>query len=270
MQLIEIEARLVFALVWLSLIWTIEGYVSTQSTGRVRHGLANLVLAAVNGILLTFTVGLLSVSACELAKGNLLYQAWPRYFHAGFAFLGLDLFGYLWHRANHRSPTLWRFHAVHHSDDAMDVTTSGRFHFVELGVGAILRLPILYALGVATNLLLMYELVLVAVSMLHHSRIKLGRWDTALQWIIVTPAMHSIHHSRNGLQQNRNFSSVLSIWDRLFGTHEHTMDLVTHGLEDFEAPERTHSVRAMLVNPFCSRHRMPPINEPTLKDTSSR
>ncbi len=116
------------------------------------------------------------------------------------------------HRANHRFPILWRFHEVHHSDDAMDVTTSGRFHFVELGLGAIIRLPVLYVCGVTPNVLLVYETTLVAVSMLHHSLINLGRLDPILRTFIVTPAMHSIHHSRDPIHFERNFSSVLSIW----------------------------------------------------------
>ena len=45
-----------------------------------------------------------------------------------FSVLILDAFDYLWHRGNHRVAFLWRFHKVHHSDRALDVTTALRFH----------------------------------------------------------------------------------------------------------------------------------------------
>lgn len=95
-------------------------------------------------------------------------------FGAMVGFLGLDLFGYLWHRANHAFSFLWRFHAIHHSDSAMDVTSSGRFHFMEFCIAGLARLPVLILLGVSPEVLVGYETTLVAVSMLHHSTINLG------------------------------------------------------------------------------------------------
>src|SRR5439155_1561305 len=36
-----------------------------------------------------------------------------------------------------------------------------------------------------------------------------------LQWVLVTPRMHAIHHSTRVEETNTNFSSLLSWWDRL-------------------------------------------------------
>ena len=239
--------RLIPAALWLAIIWTAETYLSRPNNNRLRHGIANLSLAAVNGVLVFFSVGVVSVYVCGRFNHNWFGIASPFV-----AFFGLDLYGYIWHRANHRFPILWRFHEVHHSDDTMDVTTSGRFHFVELGVGAIIRIPVLYLLGVNANMLLVYETVLIAVSMLHHSTIDLGRYDPILRAIIVTPAMHSIHHSRNPIDFGRNFSSVLSIWDRILGTFGTSSETVSHGLKGFDDPG-THCIRSMLATPFKKR-----------------
>src|SRR5215469_10049234 len=46
-------------------------------------------------------------------------------------FLLLDVMRYLVHRCEHAVPFLWRFHALHHSDPDVDVTTSVRHHPVE-------------------------------------------------------------------------------------------------------------------------------------------
>ncbi len=239
--------RLIPAALWLAIIWTAETCVSRPRHNRVRHGVANLSLAAINGALLFFSAGLLSVYVCGRFAHNWFGIASPLV-----AFFGLDLFGYLWHRANHRFSILWRFHEVHHSDNAMDVTTSGRFHFVELGVGAIIRLPALYVLGVNAWMLLIYETALVAVSMLHHSTIDLGKCDPILRAIIVTSAMHSIHHSRDPIHYEQNFSSILSIWDHLFGTFGTSSGTISHGLKGFDDSNK-NSIGSMLAAPFRKR-----------------
>lgn len=244
MSIDHVTIRLIPAALWLGIIWTAETYVARPSNNRIRHGLANLALAAFNGVTLFFSVGLLSVFICDH-----VHHAWFGIATPLVAFLGLDFFGYLWHRASHRSQILWRFHRVHHSDNAMDVTTSGRFHFVELGLGAVVRLPVLYVLGVSEVMLLVYETTLVATSMLHHSTINLGRCDRILRTIIVTPAMHSMHHSREPIHFSHNFSSVLSIWDRLFGTFGITSMPITHGLQELD-DSNAHCVRVMLISPF--------------------
>ena len=243
----HVVLRLAPASLWLALIWLAEIYFTTPRVDRLRHGITNLSLAAVNGLLLFFTVGLLSVYVCSLSS--------PKPFgliHAVFSFAVLDLFSYLWHRANHRLPVLWRFHAVHHSDSAMDVTTSGRFHFAELGIAGLMRLPVLYVVGVSTTVLLVYETALVAISMLHHSTIKLGRLDRLLRVALVTPAVHSVHHSRDTVLQRHNYASVLSIWDRLFRTYRLPSGPLSHGLDE-SADAAAVSLVALLAAPFAPR-----------------
>jgi hypothetical protein len=46
--------RLIPAALWLAIIWTAETYVCRPRSNRIRHGIANLSLAAVNGVLLFF------------------------------------------------------------------------------------------------------------------------------------------------------------------------------------------------------------------------
>lgn len=244
MELSHAIARLIPAAVWLGILWSAESYVAVPRARRLRHGAANLAMAAINGLLLFFTVGSMSVYICEHAEHRWFGWASPLV-----AFLGLDLFCYLWHRANHRVRWLWRFHRVHHADSAMDVTTAGRFHVGELGMAALVRLPLLYGLGVSTSLLLTYETTLLAVSMFHHANVRLGPWDAVLQTLLVTPGMHSIHHSRDPGHFDRNFSSVLSIWDRLFGTFHTTTAAIEHGLDGIHEAQAI-CVRSMLSAPF--------------------
>ncbi len=222
--------RLAPASLWLAILWLAESFVVVSPPGRWQHGLRNLALAGINGLFLFFTLGGVSIwiaSVSPFAPSSVWVIP-----HAVVCFVVLDLFSYGWHRLNHAVPMLWRLHSVHHSDEHMDVTTAGRFHAGELAVGALLRLPLLYCMAVSTTTLLAYETVLVLVSMLHHSSISLGRWDRSFRMLISTPAMHSIHHSRNPSHFGSNFSSVFSVWDRVFATFQLTNAPISHGLEN--------------------------------------
>jgi len=131
----------------------------------------------------------------------------------------LDFWTYWWHRLNHRLPWLWRFHRFHHADQAMDVTTASRFHSVEIGLSALLRVPVLIALGATMGELAVYEVMLFFVVQFHHANIGLpDRVDRVLRWFIVTPVMHKVHHSVHREEANSNYGSLFTWWDRLFGS----------------------------------------------------
>lgn len=238
--------RLAPAALWLAMIWLAETYFATPRRDRIRHGAKNLTIAALNGILLFFSVGLLSIYVCSLSPVESSHPI-----RIIVSFFILDLFSYVWHRANHSFPLLWRFHSVHHSDAEMDVTTSGRFHVVELGIAAFARLPILFLLGVSTTALLIYETALVMVSMIHHSTITLGRLDGLLRVVLVTPSVHSVHHSRDPWLYGCNYSSVMSLWDRVFRTLRVVGEPIQHGLDGYDDRQ---SVRDLLALPFREDH----------------
>lgn len=53
----------------------------------------------------------------------------------------------------------------------------------------------------------------------HHSNLALpGRWDERLSLVLTTPRMHGVHHSKLPHERDSNWSSGLSLWDRLHGT----------------------------------------------------
>ena len=249
----HIVLRIAPAAIILGIIWTVECLSARPTQAKWRHGFRNLSLAAINGFTIFFTLGMASIAVADYSTRNFrgLLQSYPleTWLHICLSLLALDLFGYLWHRANHTSSILWRFHRVHHSDHAMDVTTSGRFHVIELATAALIRLPIVVLLGTSTRELLLYESTLVSFSMFHHSTIRLGKADTLIRLLIVTPQMHSVHHSRAQADIRSNYASVLSLWDRLFGTHRSAGPGGLHGLDGFDDDAR-QSLAGMLATPF--------------------
>ena len=223
---------------------------------RGRHLARNLALGAVNSVLVAVVFAGLWVAAAGWAEargwGLLRLADLPGWLHAVGAVLLLDAWTYAWHRMNHRVPFLWRFHRVHHSDNQMDVTTASRFHTGEIVLSSLLRVPLILALGVTAWQLVLYETLMFAVVQLHHANVAFpARVEAVLNKVIVTPAMHKVHHSRWQPETDSNYSAFLSVWDRLFGSFRmrDRIDEIEFGLDAFDGDDR-QSVAGMLRTPF--------------------
>lgn len=225
---------------------------------RWPHAGRNLGLAVGNAIVLRMALVAITAATAEwtgrngLGLLNAFDLSWPVRF--ALAVILLDGWMYLWHRANHAVPLLWRFHRMHHSDRRMDVTTATRFHLGEHLGASIARLALIPLLGLELIWLVAYDALLLAVTQFHHADISVGRWDRPLRWLIVTPGMHKVHHSDWRPETNSNYSSVLSLWDRLGRTFRMRSDLKTlvFGLPEFTHPSWQSlwgMVRTPLANP---------------------
>jgi sterol desaturase/sphingolipid hydroxylase (fatty acid hydroxylase superfamily) len=208
---------------------------------RVQHGAANVARGVLNGLVVRF--GFLSAWAAVSAWSETQafgVRSWiggPAWVQWVVVLLLLDAWTYTWHRLNHAVPILWRFHRLHHSDAQMDVTTASRFHLGEIVLSSIFRIPVLALFGASVLQLAVYETILFAVVQFHHANIALPESiDRVLRAVIVTPHLHKVHHSVRVAEQNANFSSVLTWWDRaartltvsphlaqvVFGVEEHS------------------------------------------------
>jgi sterol desaturase/sphingolipid hydroxylase (fatty acid hydroxylase superfamily) len=148
------------------------------------------------------------------------FRFWPES-PLGFAagFLVLDLLTYGIHRAKHAVPLFWRFHALHHSDPDVDVTTSVRHHPIEfLGTTGCFWLAVA-GLGVPITISATYGLADFAVAAAVHGNVRWPAWlERLLRPVVITLDLHLVHHSIVTGEANANFGAVLSVWDRLFGT----------------------------------------------------
>lgn len=135
-------------------------------------------------------------------------------------FLLLDLLRYAVHRCEHALPLFWRFHALHHSDPDVDVTTSVRHHPVEYVFASVAYWLAVLVLDIPVFVVLSHGLAVFATAAVQHGNLRLPQWlERSLQPVLVTVDMHRIHHSVLFEQANSNYGAVLSVWDRLFGTY---------------------------------------------------
>lgn len=136
----------------------------------------------------------------------------------------LDCWIYFWHRANHVIPALWRFHEVHHLDNFLDASSALRFHFGEVFLSAMVRGPVIFLLGLPWTSVVAFETLLALATIFHHSNVKIPAWlERPLSMVMVTPSIHWVHHHAIRRDTDSNYSTFLSVWDRIFASRSATM-----------------------------------------------
>lgn len=172
----------------------------------------------------------------------------------------LDLFDYFWHRFNHRVRFLWRFHKAHHSDTHMDISTALRFHPGELVISSVVKASWIVIWGPTVIAWFLFEAMVSLSAQFHHSNIdfpnKLERW---LALVIVTPRYHASHHAVDRVYGNANFSTILSVWDKLFFSYAKPAEdgLTTSEADSIGLPEerqKAFSMMAWLTEPLANRN----------------
>ena len=158
--------------------------------------------------------------ALHQPPGVLAKLGFPPFVQVVLAFLLLDLWRYWEHRWFHQVPLLWRVHLVHHSDTSIDVTTSERHHPLEFLLGSATMLVLIGTLGLPAQGIAVYLLAATVVTLYSHANLRLpSSLDARLGRLIVTPAVHAVHHSALRVQTDSNYGAVLTVWDRMFGSY---------------------------------------------------
>lgn len=158
--------------------------------------------------------------AHENSVGFLNNVTLPYLFVVLFSILIRSLAQYCFHRLMHGIPIFWAIHQVHHSDNALDSSTSLRFHPIELALNIAFLVPLVIVFGLNAIVLLVFELALNLYGLLGHTRLPLPtRFSKVMRYVVITPALHRLHHSDYIPETNSNFSADFSCWDRIFGTY---------------------------------------------------
>jgi lathosterol oxidase len=127
-----------------------------------------------------------------------------------------DFTQYWVHRAFHAIPFLWRFHAIHHSAEAMDWLAGSRLHLVDAVVTRGLTYVPIYVLGFSDVAMAAYVVIVVVQATFIHANV---RWEfPGLRRLVATPCFHHWHHAAEPEAVDKNFSVHAPLWDWLFGT----------------------------------------------------
>jgi len=146
-----------------------------------------------------------------------------------FALLAAD-FSYYWmHRIEHKYRLLWAHHSVHHSSQDYNLTVALRICVFESLLTWIFLVPMIIVGFNPFQTIVAFILVVQYQSWIHTKHIGKLKW---LEGILNTPSAHRVHHGSNPIYLNKNFGSVLMVWDRLFNTYEKEHEEVAYGLTE--------------------------------------
>jgi sterol desaturase/sphingolipid hydroxylase (fatty acid hydroxylase superfamily) len=141
--------------------------------------------------------------------------------------LSTDFVWYWYHRLAHEINILWAVHVVHHQSEDYNYTVSARITVLQAFVrtGFWIILPFLgFPATMITTMLLIHGIYPFFI----HTRLigKLG----ILEYILVTPSHHRVHHASNEKYLDKNYGDVFIIWDKLFGTFQKEEEEAVYGL----------------------------------------
>jgi exosortase len=253
-QEFEILYQLVFlgtavSLVLLERVRTLQ----RQRVQIARRWTSNIGLFVIGSVVdtLVLPIGIYAF-ALHQAPGPVSRMGLPFAVELLLTFLVLDLWRYWEHRFFHRIPWLWRVHLVHHSDTQIDVTTSERHHPLEFILGTVVMMGLIAALGLPAAAAGVYLLAATVVALYSHANLRLDpSLDRLLRRLVVTPSQHAVHHSDLQPETDSNYGSVLTVWDRFFGTYVDPQDarIPRFGLDYFRRPGDARLLR-VLQQPF--------------------
>jgi sterol desaturase/sphingolipid hydroxylase (fatty acid hydroxylase superfamily) len=205
--------------VHVAVIWACLGVVALYPMAEVRQWAARVDVPRLSSLfdVDNFGVGMLLIGFLAAVCG--------------------DFIVYWVHRTKHRVSWLWRFHEIHHSTPEMGMFAQRRLHPVDTLIGQVWQLvPLLFIGSKYFNLFLPYALLRTAAGYWHHSNTRFE--SEAAAKLFVTPSIHRVHHSARTEDFDANFGSLLSIWDRMFGTFREpsTESLAQTGVEGSALP----------------------------------
>lgn len=186
-------------------------YNNADALCSIGLNLMNSVIGLLVGLLVPLALYVWVYDSFRLFSIGTLWLAIP------VAFIVHELSYYWEHRLGHRIGLLWAFHAIHHSSNEFNHTTAARgFYFDGLLrtpfdlVAAVCGVPpvVFFAVGALKNMYGIWN---------HASYVGRLGW---MEQVFATPLNHKVHHANQPQYIDRNFSQVLIVWDRLFGTFQ--------------------------------------------------
>lgn len=206
--------------------------------GRLVHVLSNLGIVGINNIMLLF-IPIIPMAVGEYVVANriglfniLSISIWIL---VPIQVLLLDMIIYFQHRIFHKVNWLWALHSVHHIDPMLDVTSGLRFHPFEILLSNFIKVFFVFILGINPLSIIIFEVSLNGFAMFNHSNIRLSTSiEKIISQVLITPALHTIHHSKVRSETNSNYGFSIVLWDKIFRTFtkegKYTMENIKIGV----------------------------------------
>jgi len=204
---------IIVALILAEVIWTHFHEVRAYT---LKETLTNCYLAALNGSFDILMRGVVLVVMTFFYKHKLLDlgHGWTYWL---LLFLAEDFAFYTLHCVDHFCRFFWAVHVTHHSSPEFNLSTGFRSSVFQPLYRVAYFAPLAWVGFQPMDVLFMYAATQIYGSLIHTERIKKMGW---LEYVLVTPSHHRVHHASNPRYLDKNMGMCLIIWDRIFGTFQ--------------------------------------------------
>jgi sterol desaturase/sphingolipid hydroxylase (fatty acid hydroxylase superfamily) len=147
----------------------------------------------------------------------------------------LDASEYVRHRLQHRLPSWWALHAVHHSQRQLSFWSDDRNHVVDSLIADLWRSLVALLIGVPGGSFVVIVMLTRGIESLAHANVRLG-FGALGERLLVGPRYHRLHHGlgvgHEGPALGCNFAVLLPVWDIVFRTADFRRIPVPTGIRD--------------------------------------
>lgn len=208
----------------------IEYWVSRKKGKRYfsfSNSIANLNVGVAERLLDTFTVGVFYFVYDYLYRHFGIFSIRSSVLLWIALLICTDFIWYWYHRLAHEVNLLWSAHVVHHQSEDFNYTVSARITVFQ-AFARMMFWSVLPVIGFPPAMIISVQLVHGLYPFFIHTR-AIGRLGI-LEYVLVTPSHHRVHHACNEQYLDKNYGDVLIIWDKLFGTFTPEKEEPVYGL----------------------------------------
>lgn len=198
------------------------GRLVKNQTHNAMDTISGLSSGVTNTVKDSFGVVLIILSYPFLANSLAVVQLENTILIYFIGFIAIDFASYWNHRLSHRVNYFWNRHVIHHSSEEFNLACALRQSISNfIGLFPLFLIPAAF-LGVPPKVIATIAPIHLFMQFWYHTRHipKLG----FLEYIIVTPSQHRVHHAINPEYIDKNLGAIFCIWDRMFGTFQEELD----------------------------------------------
>ncbi|MBO9619480.1 MAG: sterol desaturase family protein [Niabella sp.] len=171
------------------------------------------------------------------------------------SFMLLDLGEYGYHVVMHKIKKLWMIHAIHHSDEVVDISTTLREHPAENIIRLSFTLVWVLLSGTTFWMFMLRQMIQSVAALFAHMNCRIpDRIDRVIGLVFITPNLHQVHHHYKRPFTDCNYGDVMSIWDRIFGTFRQIEpDQLVFGVDTYMEQTTATNFMGLIKAPFQKR-----------------
>ena len=221
---------LAFAIPFFISLMFAENYFSKKKNKEYFHfdeAISNLNVGIAERLADVFTTGLFYFLFTWIYDHYAIFNIKPGILTTLLLFIFTDFVWYWYHRSGHQINIIWGAHVVHHQSEDFNFTVSARITVLQALIRGVFW-SVLPFIGFAPGITAIMLLIHGTYPFFTHTQLvgKLG----FLEYFLVTPSHHRVHHSSNPSYLDKNYGDVLIIWDKLFGTFAKEEEQPVYGL----------------------------------------